>query len=205
MHRGRFLVATHRDTKEQAIIPMLARATAQDDNEHARLPPEGFLETYTPASEKSRAYHIHATDGSKGFEATFKSLQQLHVNSAVHSRDIFTPVEIVTSTALSSATKAVASKMTKNNTAKKVGHDYKIVGGDNKAEASVSVIKRQLRRVAKLQPLSGVKEHAAPMAVAWVHNNPGLDTGLIGLSQWRTAVCLRCSPNKVWKQIPWEW
>ena len=62
---------------------------------------------------KGREYHIHSTDGSTGFAATFKSLNQLHINSAIHSKDIFTPVEVLKGSGLSSATKSVVSRMTK--------------------------------------------------------------------------------------------
>ena len=195
---------THRDTKEQCLVPLLASISVVGEK-GGRLPPEGFLETYEAAKTKVGNYHIVATDGAQGFRATFRALGAPHSSAAVHGARLFTPVDTIDKAGLSQDAKRTLTKLAGNKQAKSVKHAWKIVGGDNKAESTVGQTKGQLRRTLKLGKGSKKFEHDAALCAQYIHHSPGLLSVFMALAQYRTAVQTRSNPRDCFKELPWTW
>ena len=204
IHRGRFCVVTNRDTKEQCLVPMLASFSKKGE-QGARLPPEGFLETFKIAKSKVSQYHVCATDGAQGFRATFRALHVAHSSAAVHGANLFSPVEDIDKSSLTPDGRAAFSRLTKTKQAKSTRHAFRLVAGDNKAESIVSQTKGQLRRTLKLGNSSRAFEHDPALSAQYVHHQPGLLSVLLALSQYRTAVQTRSNPRDSFKEFPWKW
>ena len=82
---------------------------------------------------------------------------------------------------------------------------FRVVGGDNAAEALASVTKRQLRRHGLISVTNDSIEHRNLLAVHHVNKKPGLSTVLAALKQFRELSMSSLQPaSKVWDAAPWK-
>ena len=167
---------------------------------------ESLAETIAPVSKKLRkGKHLAAADGSPALHSASKTQHVPSLKGVSHIKHLFTPLSVIPKKGLVEAEMLLLRDLVKQGCARETRMGFRVVGGDNAAEALASVTKRQLRRHGLISVTNDSIEHRNLLAVHHVNKKPGLSTVLAALKQFRELSMSSLMPaSKVWDAAPWK-
>ncbi|CAE7281115.1 unnamed protein product [Symbiodinium sp. CCMP2456] len=163
-------------------------------------PPESFEEVLPLLSSKvSPGKHLIASDQGKGLGKAWASIK-VEAATACHSKNHFSP--LVTLSKKNLGKRALAVLKGKNRAVVKP-RTCKVVGGDQRAEARVGAVKRQLRRTNLLGRSAKDGAHVDGLSSHFLLENVGLAPVVAAVAAYREAVQDVLPPKTAWNDRQW--
>jgi hypothetical protein len=189
-HCGRFLVVVHRETGKYILEPLRDAMVLKG----APPPPERYDEVKKPICRAAHAGHVASSDSAQAFKKVGKDLKLKGVMHAtvVHKKKEFSRVDKIPITSLC---KRVRKRVAKLPTT--TSRTYRMKAGNNRAEATFSTIKRNLRRL-NLKS-STTRATINFLSSAWLHKHVGLDGVAKGVAIYQKYIMDSTKPQDAFK------
>jgi hypothetical protein len=194
-HCGRFLVIYHRESGAYALEPLPDKAVLKG----APPPPESYDEVHTPIRKKVHKGHVLSADSGKAFKKTHKihfEDKGIPYATVVHRNKQFSKVVRIPITSLSKRIRNRVALLPTTNT-----RTYRYKAGDNKAENTFCVVKRNLKRM-NLSRNPG-RASVNFLSAAWLTKNVGLEKVAKALAYYQKALTDSIPPADAYKSLDW--
>jgi len=192
VHCGRFLVVFHRESRQYALEP-LADASVKKG---APPPPETYTAVAPVVRAKFRIGHIAASDSAQAFKKAFKEMKDVPHVTVVHKKKNFAMVVKMPKKYLHKRLwKRVAKLPTTSS------RTFRMKAGGNGAEATFSVLKRNLTRMNLSR--STTRASVNFLSAAWLSKHPGLTGVASAMKIYQDAIRDTCPPKDAYKSTKW--
>jgi hypothetical protein len=192
VHCGRFLVVFHRESRQYALEP-LADASVKKG---APPPPETYKAVAPVVRAKFRIGHIAASDSAQAFKKAFKEMKDVPHVTVVHKKKNFAMVVKMPKKYLHKRLwKRVAKLPTTSS------RTFRMKAGGNGAEATFSVLKRNLTRMNLSR--STTRASVNFLSAAWLSKHPGLTGVASAMKIYQDAIRDTCPPKDAYKSTKW--
>ena len=190
-HCGRFVITVHRETGVCALTPLEDKVVRRG----APPPPETNEEVIKALRTLKKDEHQLATDSAPAYKAWAKKSKAHHI-TVVHKTKSFVKVCRIPVKDLPPKLQQCLSKST--TPGKRVA---RVKAGDNMAEITFSVIKRNIARLNCQRSTT----HATVnfLAGAWLHKHCGLDGILQALKMYREWASGNVEPRESCRTMSW--
>ena len=144
-------------------------------------------------------------DGSPALQSAARTANVPSLKGVSHIKHLFTPLSVIPKKGMVDAEVRLLRDLVKQGCARETRMGFRVVGGDNSAEALASVTKKQLRRHGLISVTNDSIEHRNLLAVHHINKKPGLLTVLTALKKFREMSMSSLQPaSKVWDRAPWK-
>ena len=158
-----------------------------------------------PVRKKLRkGLHLAAADGSPALQSAASLTKVPSLKGVSHIKHLFTPLSVIPKKGLVQAELNLLRNLVKQGCAREERLGFRVVGGDNAAEALAAVTKKQLRRHG-LAAVQDSIDNRNVLAVHHVNKRPGLQTVLDALKRYRMLCMQSMQPvSKTFEDAPWH-
>ena len=192
-HCGRFLIIRHRGTGEYALEPLSNKSVKKG----APPPPEAYDEIKQPLVAKVNRNNIMSTDSGWALKKVLKKdLKSTPHAYVVHKRREWAKVVRIPMKYLSQEMQKMAATLPTSTL-----RTLRLKAGDQHAEFTFSILKRNLRRLNLMSSTQRASINA--LAMAWLSKNIGVEGIARALVIYRASIAGTMAPEKACKDTTW--